>query len=273
MQNQNNQKLVLQEISKKMIVLISTQRSGTNLLRSLLMSTGNLIDFKEVFHNNITKHNFFRFRRDIFNKNPHLSIPTPENIRHLFNQYIKYLAVQANNNSFIIDIKYNSFCHLSPCWQSPLQKPFLLNIIQENEMKIIHLIRDNVLETECSMQVLHKNKKACYTHEENPKYMSIRLNTDKIVEQLKYRQKEISFFQNYLDKYKNSCTIKYSEIAKGSLSDEVRERLYQCLGLIITGNTKTPYKKIAGSKKEMIENYDEVVDVLNTNELSYLLDD
>ena len=258
----------------KCILLIAKQRSGTHLLQSLLSSLPYFSSHDEVFHQNGIKSNknYFNFRRDRFKENPDLSIPTIENIKHLFDSYFDFLGNSATTDYCITDIKYNSVSHFVPIWHSPVKQPTLITLAKQNSLPIIHLVRENVLEAYASMLLARKNKQYAKYRDKSLKFTTININPQTIVCELQNRLKEIDFFRSYLDNYKYSCYIKYSEILEDqSLSKSVKDKIKLLLKVNIQEKNYTPYAKMAPTLEEMIENYDEVLDILIKNNLSYLI--
>lgn len=262
-----SQQVETTKVKPKPVFVIATQRSGTNLFRSLLVSTGYFTDFKEVFHSNTNSEiNFFNFRRKLYAKNLELSLPSNDNLKKIFNQYLKHLKSKANTPYFFVDIKYNSFGHLAPYWQGQLEIPRLLNLIKSHKFPIIHIVRDNVLETECSLRLAQKNLNHTLRSNEKLKFSSVHLDKETIKDILDRRLQEIELFKSWLDDYKPVIEIEYSNIIEdNSLSQSAKDRLSKLLDLNITQTTKTPYKKMASSLKNTIENYEEIHGVLKDN--------
>jgi len=82
------------------IFIIATQRSGTNLFRSTLAHAGKVMDFDEQFRfdESMDENNFFLFRKDVLDKDPDRSLPTPENMEYLFLKYMDFLASRRGEN-------------------------------------------------------------------------------------------------------------------------------------------------------------------------------
>lgn len=259
----------------KSIILIATQRSGTNLLTSLLSSLELFVNHSEVFHAKgiLDKKNFFNFRLEQIKKNPELSIPSEQNIDFLFDSYINFLENLNPSSYSILDVKYNSTCHFTKFWQSPVRQPYFLSLVKRKSIPVIHLVRTNVLEAYCSGILARRNNKYKRINEELLKFKTTYINPRGLIFEIKQRLQETNFFRYYLDNYQNSCLINYSEILEGNvLSSSVKSKISQLLDIDINNiKMETPLKKVSPPLEEMIENYDEIFDLLKKHKLEYLL--
>ena len=257
---------------QKVLIVVARQRSGTNLLRSLLVDSKQFIDYKEVFGQKVTNspNSYFNFRRKLYQENIDYSLPTVENVETIFRKYLEYLQGKSKNR-FILDIKYNSFCHFTPFWHSPLEPPMLVKLIKKYQIPVIHLIRDNVLETECSTELYRKNWVATLREGEKLKHSTVSIDPNTIINKLNERNQEIDLFKNYFDNYKYVCTINYAEIGKGSLTTQTRKKIFEKFNIAIEEDVTSPLKKMGRSLSETIENYEEISKLLLKNGFEYLL--
>ena len=257
----------------KVLIVVATQRSGTNLLRSLLADSKQFVDYKEVFGQRIVDlpNSYFNFRKKIYQENLDYSLPTVENVEIIFKRYLEYLQNKSKNNGLILDIKYNSFCHFTPFWHSPSEPPMLVKLIKKYQIPVIHLIRDNVLETECSTQLYRKNWVATLREGEKLKHTTVSIDTNTIIKRLNQRNKEIKLFKDYFKDYQYVCTINYAEISKGSLTTQTRNKINEKLNIDIKEDVTSPLKKMGRSLSETIENYGEVSKLLYNYGFEYLL--
>lgn len=131
-------------VSKKPIVLLSVQRSGTNFLRRVLGSHP-AIDplFGEVFDpNHIRKElSFFNFYQRAVAADPSLCLP--DRRIDAFEKYVAFLDTKVPAAHYILDIKYNCIRHLESYW--PGQKEVLTEYIVDRQWPVIHLIRTDLL--------------------------------------------------------------------------------------------------------------------------------
>ena len=257
---------------QKALIVVATQRSGTNLLRSLLVDSKQFVDYKEVFGQKVvdSPNSYFNFRRKLYQENLDYSLPTNENVEMIFQKYLEYLQDKSNNR-FILDIKYNSFCHFTPFWHSPSEPPMLVKLIKKYQIPVIHLIRDNVLETECSTELYRKNWIATLREGEQLKYSTVSIDTNTIIKKLNKRNKEIKLFKDYFKNYQYVCTINYAEISKGSLTTQTRNKIYEKFNIEIKEDVTSPLKKMGRCLSETIENYTEVSKLLYNHGFEYLL--
>jgi hypothetical protein len=131
-------------VSKKPIVLLSIQRSGTNFLRRVLGSHP-AIDplFGEIFDPNFIKQplSFFNFYQRAVVGDPSLCLPDQRIVA--FENYIECLDRKVEAEHYILDIKYNSIRQMESYW--PRAKEVLTQYIIDQQWPVIHLIRTDLL--------------------------------------------------------------------------------------------------------------------------------
>jgi hypothetical protein len=103
------------------LLLIARQRTGTNLLRSVLSRSSNLHDANEIFNPDMIEYpgNFWRFFRELYNNIPYMR--DMNWIKEVFDAYFDYIEKEIPIP--LLDLKYNSFWSLAPTWFSPMMKP------------------------------------------------------------------------------------------------------------------------------------------------------
>lgn len=130
--------------SRKPIVLLSIQRSGTNFLRRILGSHP-AIDplFGEIFDpNHIRKEqSFFNFYQRAVADDPALCLPDQRMVA--FEKYIEFLDQSVEAEHYVLDIKYNSLRQMESYW--PRQREVLTQYIIDKQWPVIHLIRTDLL--------------------------------------------------------------------------------------------------------------------------------
>ncbi len=156
---------------KKICIILAGQRTGsTGLGRGLAQ----LLDFEwlgEIFHSNFAdpaidldletdiekRANFFNFRYHKCRVDPTLSFPSEENQKNLFQGYIEYIEERFEKQGFIVALKYTSLHHLDTYWAWPNGMPFLLKLIRQAEIPVVHVVRENIFAQYCSYMLAMKS--------------------------------------------------------------------------------------------------------------------
>ena len=259
------------------VIIIAKQRSGTNLLRSLLTSSNLFRDFGEIFHplgREKSHNNFWRFRENKLQEDFSLLLPSPGNLKKMFKLYIKHLQSNCNRPYFLIDIKYNSVNNFNPCWHSPASPPFLFELIRQNNIPVIHLVRSRVLENYCSELLARKTqvwKTKDISYESQEK---IFVDIKDALKGINYRTQEISLFKSYLKDYKNSIFLEYSELKDNdnNLSEKAKKEIANLLNLNRQLETSpSKLRKVAPPLSELILNYNDLVSKLREANLDHYI--
>ncbi len=118
----------------RQFVLLATQRSGTNMLRSLLRTAPGLQVFPEIFHGRPRAGTrmpeglprFFEFVAA--DEEQGLGRGNPDAGPELVARYLDRLAQSAppGISAQLLDIKYNSLHHAEDAWRTPSAPPKML---------------------------------------------------------------------------------------------------------------------------------------------------
>lgn len=257
------------------VVVLATQRSGTNLLRRTLASSEFFEDLDEVFWDR-EPFLFWKFRQELLEKHPELSFPFHNNQKKIFNLFMEHIS-QSSVNFSLIDIKYNSTHHFNPIWHSTLKIPYVLKLLAENNIPVIHLVRKNILETYVSRII--GNKLKIWVVDKNETFdndIKIKIDINHMLYELKMIKKETNFYRECLV---NLTGLRYIELSyedlidkDGSFADQVINEICELL------NVDTKFEVIINTQKmglaisKTVKNYEnEVVPVLTKYGYSYLV--
>ncbi len=137
----------------RQVVLLATQRSGTNMLRRVLGSHSRVQVFPEIFHDNpaprdlmpATAPRYFDYLRRLFGHGSTMPMPAA-NAGHV-SDYLDCLAGFAGPDHCVqvLDIKYNSLHHANDAWQPPSEPPRALHILGTRKIPVLHLVRMDVV--------------------------------------------------------------------------------------------------------------------------------
>ncbi len=257
-------------------VLVATQRSGTVFFESVINRHPHIYCYPEVLLSLSyqSEWNFYNFWLEKV-KQDESNITHPAMLRN-FELYLNHIFNSVPGKKAIgIDIKYDQF-------------PQILNIfhtLKKNDIKIIHLVRKNVLKTYLS-SVLNWNQRSLNRLAHGRKGVSsvkVKIKPGNyLVQELERRKNEFAHYRNFFHKNKFKCLeINYEDFFDNSNSESstivspVLNQIYEFLCIkekrydLTTDLKKTNPNKLA----ELIENYDEIVDFLSGTEWAYLLEE
>ncbi len=146
-----------------MIAIVGFQRSGTNMVRSLLATHPRLRIYDEIFNarrpeiaddDGDPPRNFWNYMLRRAETDPGIVLPMRRPA--LVGEYLDALLEASVPSVPVIDIKFNSFHHANAGWHSLTQPPQLLDLLREREVPLIHLYRRNRLKRALSAQTARK---------------------------------------------------------------------------------------------------------------------
>lgn len=252
-------------------IVFANARSGTHFFESIINQHPEIQCFHEVF-SKIETHHFFHFLNQKIKENEGNIIPS--SWPSLFGSYLD--EVYSHHSGFKavgMDIKY---------YQIPWV-PDLLGILKEKKIKVIHLIRKNILkhfiawETHRMREQL--GRKFHETKRVQPVKIQVPLNT--INQELEKLRDTLNSYQNLLSNNFEYLEVAYEDcfdnpdLISQQIAPNVLDSVYDFLKIEDrTYDLKTDYvKSNPGLLSELTENYDELVEHLSGTEWAYLLND
>ena len=131
-------------MSKKLVILLSRQRSGTNALRSVMESHPKIHCFFEIMSyadKDLNRpESFISFAK----KQCGDRYDDPANHLQIFHEFVHVLHEMHDKEITVIDLKYNSTQHVSAQWTELHERP-LFNWFLANDVPVIRLQRKNNL--------------------------------------------------------------------------------------------------------------------------------
>jgi len=265
------------EKKSKAIILCAQQRSGTTLLQAALQKDEKSKNYGEVFHNNYqyapNQFSFFHFRKDLIVKNDNLCIPTKENQQLIFNQYFSYLQSNSNLDFHIIDIKYNSWHHFNPIWHNIEEMPYLLRLIKQMELPVIHIVRKNLLNQYISLRGAISTGKFHFGKNQNIKSPpKIKIDPRHCLMNMKIVDKNTNKYRGWLEDFPLKSEIFYEDMV---IDDKFSDNLNSIIAKVTENKIEKlgdpPLKKRIRDPLELIQNKDELIESLkNTRFEKYL---
>jgi hypothetical protein len=247
-------------VSKKPIVLLSIQRSGTNFLRRVIGSHP-AIDplFGEIFdpNHNGKRLSFFNFYQRAVADDPTLCLPNRRIAA--FEKYLEFLDESVAADHYVLDIKYASLRHMESYW--PSGKEVLTQYIIDRQWPVIHLIRTDLLAAVLSHMRARETGEWMTKKPDHCDTFSTTVDPAGIVNSVVGRKNAI---QKYRRDFQGARLLEliYEEFvdAPNGISEPAMERIREFLG-VTDEFSRTPEtrKLITRPMSQTIENYDDVL--------------
>lgn len=267
----------------KFCVILATQRSGTFGLGTGLEDYFNLKWLGEVFHSNNARSdvdiherfdekarysthpqlNFFNFRREILKKNIDLSYPSIENSREILTEYLKFVGGRVSSNCALLDIKYDCWHHLNSYWSMPPQRPGLVQLVWELELPVVHVIRENLFATYCSIAFAMES--GVWHRIEDAKQPSgkVSINPQTCEFRMAAIEHNRDWFRGTFSGYERYFEVNYDELFDGNrlsakvldLFSEITDRKPNLIETIHARKTTPPLREVIENAAELLDHF------------------
>lgn len=231
-------------------IIAGTQRAGTSLINSTLNKHENIRCYGEVF---LLKRghgaNMDGSYRRYLNENKFI---------RTLNHYIN----RRNTINVFLDQLYATSGYSAVGFKFMLGQayryPAVLDYLRENNVKAVHVVRENVLKTYISRYTAKKRN--LYIVKENVEAKTVRLPVDNILAQLQQISREKNEWNHLLEgmEVMEVSYEKYVDERRGELA-----RIQEFLKVPVTDDIETDVKKInPNDLSEFIENFEELTAML-----------
>jgi len=242
---------------KKRIIILTTQRTGSTWLITLLNNYKNIQEFGEPFINNNYINNIYNLNDERFEYYNYIKKNNLKNNFKNIKKYIQNLENYSESNITIFKIMY-----------SQIKKNIRLILLLFNKNTyIIHLKRENIYESIISSIYSEKTKTTHILNKENRKINRIFINK-KLLKKRKFLimiyRSFFSFFI-YIFLSKKTINIEYQELVKNKKN--ILMQIYKHIGMPIKIETLNDItnKILSNDYKEIIINYDEIKDLIQND--------
>jgi hypothetical protein len=248
-------------------LLLAQQRSGTHLLRSILGRTRRIAALSEICNATAAvadenERSFFKFRRTHLLDSRNSPYPTSENQQNVINQYFKYLLSLYPNHDFVLcDVKYSHVHNFNMFNWDLSEPPFLLRYARKNQIKILHLVRENIFQTALSSLYAAQSGVWRASRPDQVKRISITVDREVLGRRINEISKAVVSFDDWLRGCVN-LRITYEDLC--GLTPEVPLRkISRFFGLdqVIPFPFKPGFVKTTPPYEECIVNWSEIADL------------
>lgn len=255
----------------KLFFVFATQRSGTTALRSCINSTRDYYEYGEVFFPTMFERGFYSGYAAAIAADPGLVLPARRG--EYFDRYVRSAAKTRKETVVGFDIKYTHLC----------ENPGILRSAGATGGTAIHLVRQNLLESYVSSQVMEKRmelgivSRGTVHGETVPPPVQLEIDTKKIVGHLETRRQKIRTFQADIEKHFSSWIILTYEglfEADGDasyLSKDSQKKIQDEIGVKMRPRPTTKLaKQTPFGTHNIVLNYSELSEVLRDTEFAYM---
>jgi len=244
-------------------IILSSQRSGSTFLLSLLSSHNRTDTYGELFQS---------FGRNHQSSDDFLNSYTHFRTKYILNRIISILARRQLINKFLNGI-YKDKGHSKSTGFKLMYNhiewyPEILEYIFKNNIRIIHLIRGNTLKKYISLLIA--NKTNIFVSRNPVETKRITVPVDNLISDLRDEEDTVESFRLRLKDYPLCLEVNYEDLTKDleSVSGKILEFLELDTEQKLSAK---PVKLNPDTLEKIIENYDQVRNILkNTKFETYL---
>ncbi|MEM7527255.1 MAG: hypothetical protein AAF416_06205 [Pseudomonadota bacterium] len=239
-------------------LLLARQRSGTGALGSILDVQPALKYLGEIFHpdNLEREENFFRFLR--FRVGEDLDEALPQSGPELFDAYIAEQRARYPGCLPIIDVKYRSLHHLGGGWRGLVEAPWMLRHAAACGAPIIHLTRNNFVESFVSGRLAEANRVWHARSAEEARVTSTVVDIRALSHYIETTREEVALVERWLQAIPKlrAETIDYGTLfdRSGALDETIANRLASLLGVAAFRDRQPRFVKQAPRLEHAVEN-------------------
>ncbi len=250
----------------KITILLAHERSGSHLMGEFLGSLAGVRMIDEVCNAEAVKplkhpESFHRFKHDAIMGDPKLLLePSRERHAAFVQSYFQHLLGLKAPNNIAIDIKYGHVHNFESWWWPIFERPFLLKHCEAENIGVIHLFRENVVESTASGMIADKRKiwhswakGAAETADR-----TFNLPVQNLIRRAKQLEIQTRWFKQWIGNARKA-TVTYERIsAELGQAGELDSTLAEIAGGTPKKAFKPRHQKLTRPLREVVENFDEL---------------
>lgn len=245
---------------RKKFCIVSTQRSGSTWLTSLLDSHPKIRCFDELFLYRLPQNRLDPFMQRFIDY---------RQINHGFRPWITFKYMNSYFDDYPGDFEVIGFKLM---YNQLRNNPEVAISLLQHKYSLIHLVRENHLDVLLSRQI--KNKSGISHSQVNLKTQAVCLDPSTLIKNISMLDRQRKLYGLFL----NSLPLPIYELTYETLADSKNEIVQKIADFLrIPGaqmQYSSPLKKIVkGHYRDKIGNYEEIEKVLNKTRFSYCLEE
>lgn len=251
-------------------------RSGTTVLKKMLASHPEIVDFGEVFRET-GEDSFFGFLRDSVAKDGSWMLPSRR--VEIFLKYIEDCKAKAKSykkdaSTLVIDVKYDQTHLVYDAWRDMNALPVFFDVIKKNGWHVVDLRRQSIVsmiisnEIAISTNVYHSD----LVDRDYQADIKIRLDPNTLehrIRGIRATYERVGFFFKDYPRYKSFFYEDLFDHQTGAFKPDILEALSSLLGLDNRFDPQPALRKLLGTDAlSYVENADEIGALLDRLNLS-----
>jgi hypothetical protein len=261
------------------VVLLATQRSGTNMLRDILDTHDHIRSLPEVFSQNYSRRAllpdgapyFLEYLETEIAKSAKAGLPKSR--PRIVRDYLQFLESKLRDRDCtgIVDIKYSSLHHAEGLRCHPSAPPAMLGLIEDLGYRVVHMVRCN--RVACALSLLRAHRTGVFrvfepAHVERVTYS---VSPRRLINEADRIEREQRLVRQWLvESSLDSMEIHYEELfADGPGSDFVDEPFRRVVDFAGVGSGQMTHspgsRRVSPSDiRDEINNIDEIDSALSS---------
>lgn len=260
--------------SSDLVFIVGRQRSGTTVLRQLLVGAGAL-DCDEIFHGNLARpHRFYAFLATRAADNP--SLVHPQHHQSLFQEYIAGMRGVAAGRKLAMDVKYFGLNLIPAREDVDGKRPFVAQFMNRTGAHVIHIVRRNKLRVYVSEEMSKATGKwsagkAEHLLAEKPR---LTLDPDKVRKMIRKLVGLDERVAQQLEGLPGLASLVYEDMfdAEGNFSKRTMRVARTCMDGAPIDRTPSNLRMNPEPLSDLLANYDEVAAALADTKHGWMLE-
>ena len=246
-------------MSTTRFAVVSTQRSGSTLIRTALDSHPQIVCAGEVFLPAYDREFSFKlFLRD----RKITGIDETLSRRRVVFDFLDWLYGSAENDAAGFKIMYSQFRWL------PYKYPMVLDYFRRNDVRILHVVRENLLKLHIS-RIRARATGVYHSRNEGGEHEKITIDISSLIPDLVRMQRVQAEWRLRMKRY-DSLEINYEAYVANN--NETSSAMLKFLGVDASLPLRSPLKKVSSDiLSSSIENFCEVENLLRRTEFARFL--
>jgi LPS sulfotransferase NodH len=245
---------------QRVICITAAQRAGATALQNAVRA-GNVLNYGEVFHPQPLEDAAGTFLRFAEERDIRLSeTATRSGAAAIAEDYLNWLREQAAPQHVLIDVKLNSWFVLSSWWQYPHREPFFLHYLKQKRAVFVFIWRENLADQVLSLFIAREFGIWHDLTAEKVAGRTLRAPVTWLKELAVLIARAEDGMLDHLRDYPDKVVICYEELfLNGRLSEQFRSAFVRITGIGLPRTTSGGVPPNSANKRDIIENYDEVI--------------
>lgn len=249
-------------------ILVGTQRSGTTLLRTTLDSHPDILCLGEIFYLNKNKNTGSKMGKNLsdefssWKQYRYTAYLEQQTFLKRIQSYLTKWKVISEYFDYIFSLNGHKAIGFKLMHDQMKWMPGIVDYIKENNIKIIHIHRENTLEILASLLTM---KKRGYAHKSKSSNsldkVQIEMPVDKVEKKLDTIYQASMKWKSMFSSYKHYHLIKYEEYVADR--DNQNKSMLDFIGVDSSEKLTSELQKVNTlSLKDVITNYDDIAERL-----------